>query len=146
MPLRLAAAWAAPALAWSLLGLAAAGEASASCATGDPRSDVAAVIFVLGAAAAAAGLALAVWPFRGRGDAGVVGGAVGAALLALAVVGLAVLPVLFAVLLLGVWRIATGTGRGARRTHALLAYLASSLWFPVAGIALLWSALRCFTF
>jgi hypothetical protein len=39
-----------------------------------------------------------------------------------------------------------GDAQGLRRTHALLAYLASSLWFPAAGITFLWAALRCFTF
>jgi hypothetical protein len=144
MPHRLApAAWLAPALAWLLLGLAALTEASAAC-TSD--ADVPLGLLCAGAAAALAGVLLSAGRVRGRRDAGALGGAVGVVALALAAVGLAVLPLLFAVLLLGVWRIATADGPVAARTRALLAYLVSSLWFPVAGIFVLWLALRCFTF
>jgi hypothetical protein len=141
------AAWLSAALAWSLLGLAAASEGSTGCATTDARSDAAAALFVLGAAAALAGLVLSVWPFRTRRDLGALGGALALGALALAALGLVMLPLLFAVLLFGIWRIATADGRrGTLRTQALLAYLVSSLWFPAAGIALLWAAMRCFTF
>jgi hypothetical protein len=147
MPIRLSsAAWLAPVLAWVLLGLAAAGEGSTGCSTSDPRSDAAAGLFILGGAAALAGIVLSLWPFRTRRDLGTLGGGIAVAAAALAVVGLAVLPLLFAALLFGVWRIATADARGARRTRALVAFLVSSLWFPAAGIALLWAALRCFTF
>lgn len=147
MSLRFApVAWLAPTLAWSLLALAAASEGSAGCSTSDPASDAAVALFVLGGIAAVGGLVLNVWPFRAGWDVGALGGGIALAAVGVAALGLALLPLLLVVLLFGVWRIAAGDARGGRRTHALLAYLASSLWFPAAGIALLWAALRCFTF
>jgi hypothetical protein len=147
MPHRLAiAAWAAPALAWAMLGLAAASEGSASCATNDPASGAALVLMALGAASALAGLVLNVWPFRAGWDLGVFGGGIAVVVLGFIAIGFGVVALLGVVLLYGIWRIATSDARRAARARALLAYVASSLWFPAAGIALLWVALRCFTF
>ena len=47
------------------------------------------------------------------------------------------LPRLFLLLLVGLWRIGTAEGPAAVRARALGAYLVCSLWFPAAGIALL---------
>ena len=136
----------APALAWALLGLAAAVQGSASCATNDPASDAAIALMAAAAAFALAGLLLNLLPFGGGRDAGIFTGGIALVVLGVVAIGFGVLALLGAVLLFGVWRIGAARARGAERTRALLAYLASSLWFPVAGIALLWASLRCFTF
>ncbi len=104
------------------------------------------MIFLLGALAAVGGLVLSVWPFGAAWDLGALGGGITLAVLAVAALGLTLLPLVLLVLLFGLWRIVAGDAHGLRRTHALLAYLASSLWFPAAGITFLWAALRCFTF
>lgn len=140
------AALLAPALAWALLGLAAAAEASAACGSTAAWHRTLAV-GAAGGVAALTGLVLNVWPFRGGRDLGLLGAGAAVAILLAAALGIGVGALaLGGVLVYGVWRIAAGESRGARRTPALLAYVASSLWFPVAGIALLWAALRCFTF
>jgi hypothetical protein len=136
----------APAFAWALLGLATATEGSASCTANNRASDAALALIAAGAAFAVAGVLLNVLPFGTGRHAGVFAGGIVLAVVGVLAVGFGVLALVGALLLFGVWRIATGATRGATRTRALLAYLASGLWFPVAGIALLWAALRCFTF
>jgi hypothetical protein len=147
MPHRLAlAAVATPALAWALLGLAAASQRSASCTTNDPAAEGALILGILGAVAALAGVTVNVWPFAAIRDLGVLAAGIVAAGLGFLAIGFGVVGVVGALALYGVVRIAASSADRAVRGRALAAYLASSLWFPVAGIALLWAALRCFTF
>jgi hypothetical protein len=140
------AAGLAPALAWATLGLAAITAGSASCASDDPASDTALVLMALGAAAAVAGLVLNVWSFGAGRDLGIAAAAVALTVLGILAIGFGVVALFGAVLVYGIWRIAASKTPRAARARALLGYLASSLWFPVAGITLLWLSLRCFTF
>jgi hypothetical protein len=140
------AALATPALAWALLGLAATSQSAASCTTNDPASDAAFILGALGAVAALAGVVLNVWPFGAIRDLGVLAGGITAVALGFLAIGFGVVGIVGALVLYGVVRIASSDANRAARGRALVAYLASSLWFPVAGIALLWAALRCFTF
>lgn len=140
------AAGLAPALAWATLGLAAITAGSASCASDDPASDTALVLMGLGAAAALAGLLLNVWSFGAGRDLGIAAAGLALAVVGVLVIGFGIVALLAVLVLYGVWRIAASDATRAARARALLGYLASSLWFPVAGIALLWLSLRCFTF
>jgi hypothetical protein len=147
MPYRLrVAAFAAPALAWALLGLAAAGASTAPCTTNASAYDVALILGALGATAALAGVVLNVWPFAAIRDLGVLAGGIVAVAAGFLAVGFGAVGIVGALLVYGVVRIAASDANRAARARALVAYVASSLWFPVAGIALLWAALRCFTF
>jgi hypothetical protein len=140
------AAFAAPALAWALLGLAATSQSAASCTTNDPASDIALVLGTLGVVSALTGVVLNVWPFGAIRDLGVLAGGLTVVAIGFLAVGFGAVGLVGALVLYGVVRIASSDANRAVRGRALVAYLASSLWFPVAGIALLWAALRCFTF